>query len=88
MNSLILCTAFALNIFSMPAGSQAVGEVPAHKAVYLMDGSLPRDWVFIGKPGPEGVSPRGWVAYRGLGPCDEFGDVPLAHYKYSPRSGA
>jgi hypothetical protein len=32
MNSLILCTAFALNIFSMPAGSQAVGEVPAHKA--------------------------------------------------------
>jgi hypothetical protein len=27
MNSLILCTAFALNIFSMPAGSQAVGEV-------------------------------------------------------------
>ena len=32
MNSLILCTAFALNIFSMPTGSQAVGEVPAHKA--------------------------------------------------------
>ena len=79
MNPLILCTVATLNIFSMPAGSQAVGEVPAHKAVYLMDGSLLRDWVFIGKPGAEGVSPRGWVAYRGLGPCDEFGDVPLAH---------
>ena len=69
MNNLIMCTAFALNIFSMPAGSQAVGEVPAHKAVYLMDGSLFRDWVFIGKPGPDGVSPRGWVIYSALGPC-------------------
>jgi hypothetical protein len=22
-----------------------------------------RDWVFIGKPGENGVSPRGWVIY-------------------------
>ena len=69
MNTLILCTAVTLNIFSAPAGSTVVGEVPVHKAVYLMDGSLLRDWVFIGKPGPEGVSPRGWVIYAGLGQC-------------------
>jgi hypothetical protein len=23
----------------------------------------------IGKPGPDGVSPRGWVIYAGLGQC-------------------
>ena len=34
-----------------------------------MDGSLLRDWVFIGKPGESGVSPRGWVIYAGLGQC-------------------
>ena len=69
MNTLILCTAMALNIFSMPAGNTVVGEVPAYRAVYLMDGSLMRDWVFIGKPGESGVSPRGWVTYAGLGQC-------------------
>ena len=36
-----------------------MGEVPAYQRVYLMEGSLMRDWVFIGKPGPDGVSPRG-----------------------------
>jgi hypothetical protein len=70
MNTLILCTAMTLNIFSMPAGNQTVGTVPANKEVYLMDGSLLRDWVFIGKPGPEGVSPRGWVKYEYLGQCN------------------
>jgi hypothetical protein len=69
MNSLIMCTAVALNIFTMPAGNTVVGEVPAYQAVYLMDGSLLRDWVFIGKPGPDGVSPRGWVIYSALGQC-------------------
>ena len=69
MNSLILCTAVTLNIFSAPAGNQVVGTVPANKEVQLMDGSLLRDWVFIGKPGPDGVSPRGWVIYAGLGQC-------------------
>ena len=44
MNPLILCTAVALNIFSAPAGSTVVGEVPAYQRVYLMDGSLLRDW--------------------------------------------
>jgi hypothetical protein len=39
MNSLIMCTAVALNIFTMPAGNTVVGEVPAYQAVYLMDGS-------------------------------------------------
>ena len=67
MNSLILCTAVTLNIFSAPAGNQVVGTVPANKEVQLMDGSLLRDWVFVGKPGPDGVSPRGWVIYAGLG---------------------
>ena len=69
MNTLILCTAVTLNIFSAPAGNQVVGTVPANKEVQLMDGSLLRDWVFIGKPGPDGVSPRGWVIYAGLGQC-------------------
>ena len=69
MNSLIFCTAVGLHIFSQPAGSQIVGEIPAHQAVYLMDGSLMRDWVFIGKPGESGVSPRGWVTYAGLSQC-------------------
>jgi hypothetical protein len=69
VNSLILCTVAALNIFSAPAGNQVVGTVPAYKQVYLMDGSLLRDWVFIGKPGENGVSPRGWVIYAGLGQC-------------------
>jgi hypothetical protein len=34
-----------------------------------MDASLMRDWVFVGKPGPDGVSPRGWILYSGLGYC-------------------
>ena len=67
MNSLIMCTAIALNIFSQPAGNTVVGEVPAYKQVQIMDGSLMRDYVFIGKPGPDGASPRGWVIYAGLG---------------------
>ena len=69
MNGLIMCSAVALNIFSAPAGNTVVGEVPAYQRVYLMDGSRLRDWVFVGKPGPEGVSPRGWVIYAGLGQC-------------------
>ena len=69
MNSLILCTAATLNIFPAPAGNTVVGEVPAYQRVYLMDGSLLRDWVFIGKPGENGVSPRGWVTFAGLSQC-------------------
>ena len=69
MNTLFMCAAVALNIFSYPAGSTKVGEVPAGREVYLMDGSLMRDWVFIGKPGPDGISPRGWVKYEYLGYC-------------------
>ena len=57
MNNSIMCSAVALNIFSAPAGSTVVGEVPAYQRVYLMDGSLLCDWVFIGKPGRDGVSP-------------------------------
>ena len=71
MNSLIMCSAVALNIFSAPAGNTVVGEVPANKSVYLMDGSLMRDWVFIGKPGPDGISPRGWIKYEYLGACPQ-----------------
>jgi hypothetical protein len=69
MNPMIFCTTVALNIFSYPAGSTVVGQVPAHREVYLMDGSLMRDFVFVGKPGPDGVSPRGWVKYQYLGTC-------------------
>jgi hypothetical protein len=71
MNTLTLCTVASLNIFSAPAGSTVVGEVPAYQRVYLMDGSLLRDWVFIGKPGETGVSPRGWVIFNGLSPCQQ-----------------
>jgi hypothetical protein len=63
------CTIAALNIFSAVAGNTVVGTVPANREVVLMDGSLLRDWVYIGKPGPDGVSPRGWVIYSALGPC-------------------
>ena len=69
MNGLIMCSLVALNIFSAPAGNTVVGEVPAYQRVYLMDGSLLRDWVFVGKPEPDDVSPRGWVIYAGLGRC-------------------
>lgn len=27
------------------------------------------DFVFVGKFGPEGVSPRGWIMYAYLGQC-------------------
>ena len=67
MNTLFMCAAVALNIFSMPAGNTVVGQVPAGREVYLMDGSLMRDWVFIGKPEAQGVTPRGWVKYEFLG---------------------
>ena len=67
MNNLIMCSAVALNIFTAPAG--IVGQVPQYASVYLLDGSLMRDWVFIGKPGPDGISPRGRVQYAGLGQC-------------------
>ena len=65
--NVIMCSLVALNIFSAPAGNTVVGEVPAYQRE--MDGSLLRDWVFIGKPGESGVSPRGWVIYAGLGQC-------------------
>ena len=73
MNGIIMCTAVALNIFSMPAGNTVVGQVPYGKAVSIMDGSLMRDWVFIGKPDPQGgiASPRGWVKYEYLGYCPD-----------------
>jgi hypothetical protein len=69
MNALILCTAAALNILSMPAGNVVVGQVPAYKAVQIQDTSLMRDFVFIGKPGDGLPSPRGWVKYEYLGQC-------------------
>ena len=47
-----------------------MGEVPAYQRVYLMDGSLLRDWVFIGKRGQMVFAPRGWVIYAGLGQCE------------------
>ena len=73
MNSIILCTATALNIFSMPAGNTVVGKVPPGVAVQLLDTSTLRDWVFVGKPdsfsGGSLPSPRGWVQYAYLGQC-------------------
>ncbi len=58
MNSLIMCTAATLNIFSAPQPAiTVVGRFRPISGVYLMDGSLLRDWVFVGKPGPDGVIP-------------------------------
>jgi hypothetical protein len=68
MNSLIMCTAVTLNIFSAPGGT-VVGSVPAYKAVQIDDVSLLRDMVFVSKPGPEDSSPRGWIQYGGLETC-------------------
>lgn len=65
----ILCTIVALNIVSLPGGPIVVGEVPSNQPVQIMDTSLLRDWVFIGKPSDNGVSPRGWVPYGGLTNC-------------------
>ena len=69
MNSLIMCTAVVLSIVSRPGGP-VVGTVPAYKAVQIEDVSLLRDYVFVSKPGPDGSSPRGWIAYGGLGACN------------------
>jgi hypothetical protein len=70
MKTVTACTIVALNIFSMPAGNTVVGRLPAGHRVFLMDGSLMRDWVFIGKwDAQNGVSPRGWVKYEYLGQC-------------------
>ena len=68
MNSLIMCTAVTLSIFSQPAGT-VVGSVPAYKAVQIEDVSLLRDYVFVSKPGPQGSSPRGSIEFGGLGSC-------------------
>jgi hypothetical protein len=69
MTASILCTIVAMQIFSLPGGPIVVGDVPSHAPVQIQDTSLLRDWVFIGKPGPEGVSPRGWIMYAYLGQC-------------------
>ncbi len=75
MNPIIMCTAAALNIFSMPAGNVVVGQAPYGVAVQLQDTSTLRDWVFVGKPDPGGhgglPSPRGWVLYSALGYCPQ-----------------
>ena len=78
MNGIIMCTAAALNIFSYPAGSTVVGHAPRGVAVSIMDGSLMRDWVFVGKPDPSGAlpSPRGWVKYEYLGYCTQQAPAP------------
>jgi hypothetical protein len=76
MNGIFLCTAIALNIFSMPAGNTVVGQVPYGKAVQIQDTSLMRDWVFIGKPADGLPSPRGWVLYSGLGYCPNVPNAP------------
>ena len=77
MNGLIMCSLVALNIFSAPAGNTVVGEVPAYQRVYLMDGSLLRDWVFVGKPGPDGVVPTRLGDLRGPRTVSVMASDPL-----------
>jgi hypothetical protein len=85
MNSAIFCTAVALNIFSGPGGTTVVGQVPAAKEVQLLDSSLMRDWVFIGKPGDGLPSPRGWVIWTGLRECGQRRSRVTA-WRLFPRS--
>jgi hypothetical protein len=71
MNPIILCTATAINIMSLPAGNTVVGVTALGERVQLQDGSLFRDWVFIGDPGWDkgvylGAKSRGWVPYSSL----------------------
>jgi hypothetical protein len=52
-----------------------------------MDGSLMRDWVFVGKPGPDGISPRGWVKYEYLTACPQKGPPePIAIMSRPPEA--
>ena len=74
MNGIFLCTAIALNIFSMPAGNTVVGQVPYGKAVQIQDTSLMRDWVFIGKPGDVPKPP--WLGSLGLRYCPNVPNAP------------
>jgi hypothetical protein len=69
---LTMCTIVAMNIMTLPGGSgQAVGIVPAYKQVEIEQVSFLRDYVFVSRPGPDGASPRGWIAYGGLGQCQQ-----------------
>jgi hypothetical protein len=47
MNSLILCTAVTLNIFSAPAGNQVVGTVPANKCATGCSSASPDQMVLV-----------------------------------------
>jgi hypothetical protein len=72
MTPIILCTAVAMNIYSMPAGSHIVGITSPGERVQLQDRSLLGDWVYIGDPGWSdkgvylGARSRGWVQYANL----------------------
>ena len=71
MNAIILCSAIAMNIFSMPAGNVVVGQTTLGQWVQVQDTSTLRDYVFVGEPGWDktgyiGVKSMGWVAYNGL----------------------
>ena len=68
MNSLILCTAATLNI-SQRRPEYGSGRGPGLSAG-LSDGrQFDARLGILGKPGANGVSPRGWVIYAGLGQC-------------------
>jgi hypothetical protein len=68
----IICVATAMSIYSMPAGNVVVGVTTNGEQLQLQDGSLFRDWVFVGDPGWDGkgvylgARSRGWVPYSQL----------------------
>ena len=75
MNTIALCVAAAMNIFSSPNGTP-VGAVPILQGypqyeARVLDVSLFKDWVFIGIYGLPNriVVPLGWVPYAGLTVC-------------------
>ena len=75
MNTIALCVATAMNIFSLPAGNTVVATIPAPVPpsrpfmVQILDTSMFRDWVFIGVPMGFGPVPIGWVPYASLASC-------------------
>ena len=75
MNTIVLCTTIAMNIFSLPAGNHVVGTTMLGDTVVLQDRSFLGDWVFIGsasydsKYNYQGAISRGSVPYANMA-CD------------------
>jgi hypothetical protein len=72
MNTVVICIATALNIYSLPASGRVVGVTTNGERLEIQDRSLFGDWVYVGDPGWDqkgvylGARSRGWVPYGSL----------------------